>query len=105
MSITTWFVKIMSMLSSAKIEQKEIPDLRGFRLHWFRLQAYTSVAKAQLNLKENENFAKFMNTFYFHSQLIDDHFTLLGTNIFDLILILPNRKFKVSFELKNFLSS
>ena len=76
--ICTSFVKIMSMLSASQIEQKEYPDLRGFRLDWYRLQAYTSVAKAALNLKENDQLAKLMNTFYFHSQLIDDHKNLLG---------------------------
>lgn len=83
--ICTSFVKIMSLLSATQIENKEYPDLRGFRLDWCRLQAYTSVAKASLNLKENEQFAKFMNTFYFHSQLIDDHHKLLGKHCYLVI--------------------
>ena len=54
-----------------------MPDLRGFRLDWFRLQSYTSVARPNMNLMEMDKFAKFMNNNYFHSELIDNLHGLL----------------------------
>ena len=74
----------------------------GFRLDWFRFQAYTSqgstyrfvsvvtrptrraltipdksVAKASCDLRSQSDFAKQMHIFHFHSSLIDDQSKLL----------------------------
>ena len=76
----------------------------GFRLDWFRFQAYTSqgstttsspsaaaalsnldgnwipdksVAKASCDLRQQSDFAKQMHIFHFHSSLIDDQSKLL----------------------------
>lgn len=70
--ICSSFVQIMSQLSPTPIDENKIPDLRGFRLDWFRLQSYTSVARPNMNLMEMDKFAKFMNNNHFHSELIDD---------------------------------
>ena len=51
-------------------------DLRALRLDWFRMQAYTSVAKksslSSISLSHNEHFAQIMNTICFHSKCVDD---------------------------------
>uniref|UniRef100_A0A8C0L234 NCK associated protein 1 like n=1 Tax=Canis lupus dingo TaxID=286419 RepID=A0A8C0L234_CANLU len=46
-------------------------EFSGLRLDWFRLQAYTSVAKAPLHLHENPDLAKVMNLIVFHSRMLD----------------------------------
>lgn len=52
-------------------------ELMGFRLDWFRFQAYTSVAKASCDLRQQSDFAKQMHIFHFHSSLIDDQSKML----------------------------
>merc|ERR1712110_904492 len=52
-------------------------ELTGFRLDWFRFQAYTSISKTQCDLRKNGEFARVMNIIYFHSSLIDDQNRLL----------------------------
>ena len=46
-------------------------DFRGFRLDWFRLQAYTSTSKAVLSLSDNAELARTMNTIIFHTIMVD----------------------------------
>ena len=53
------------------VEENELFDFRGFRLDWFRLQAYTSVAKAGLVLRDHQGLAKHMNTVVFHTKMVD----------------------------------
>ena len=40
-------------------------------------QAYTSVAKSPVDLKNQGHFSRLMHTFHFHSTLIDDQSSLL----------------------------
>lgn len=41
------------------------------RLDWFRLQAYTSIAKTSLFIKDHKDLAKHMNTVVFHTKMVD----------------------------------
>ncbi|CAN9511818.1 unnamed protein product [Ophioblennius macclurei] len=65
------FVSILSALSIKQVENKEEIDLRAVRLDWLRLQAYTSVNKAPLPLKDYVDLAKVMNTVQFHTRMVD----------------------------------
>nr|CAB3264230.1 nck-associated protein 1 [Phallusia mammillata] len=70
--IMTSVVNTMTSLSIKQVEQKEIFDFRAMRLDWFRLQAYTSVNKAALYLKDNIGLARLMNTISFHCRVVDE---------------------------------
>ncbi|KAF6738772.1 Nck-associated protein 1-like [Oryzias melastigma] len=65
------FVSTLSALSIKQVENKEEIDLRAVRLDWLRLQAYTSVTKAPLPLKEYPDLAKVMNMIQFHTKMVD----------------------------------
>ena len=54
-----------------QVEENVLFDFRGIRLDWFRLQAYTSVGKAALILKDHIDLAKHMNTICFHTKMVD----------------------------------
>ncbi|XP_066287514.1 nck-associated protein 1-like isoform X4 [Branchiostoma lanceolatum] len=74
--IMSSFVNTMNGLSVKQgttllFEEGEIFDFRGMRLDWFRLQAYTSVSRAQLVLRENPDLARLMNTITFHTYMVD----------------------------------
>ncbi|XP_019617309.1 PREDICTED: nck-associated protein 1-like isoform X2 [Branchiostoma belcheri] len=69
--IMSSFVNTMNGLSVKQVEEGEIFDFRGMRLDWFRLQAYTSVSRAQLVLRENPDLARLMNTITFHTYMVD----------------------------------
>ncbi|XP_038608220.1 nck-associated protein 1-like isoform X2 [Tachyglossus aculeatus] len=69
--IMSSFVSTLSSLNPKQIEAGEKFDFSGLRLDWFRLQAYTSVAKAPLHLHENPDLAKIMNLIVFHSRMLD----------------------------------
>ncbi|CAJ1050442.1 nck-associated protein 1-like [Xyrichtys novacula] len=66
------FVSTLSALSVKQVENKEEFDLRGLRLDWLRLQAYTSVNKAPLPLKDYLDLAKVMNVIQFHTRMVDN---------------------------------
>nr|XP_018671569.1 nck-associated protein 1 isoform X2 [Ciona intestinalis] len=70
--IMTSIVNTMTSLSIKQVEQKELFDFRAMRLDWFRLQAYTSVNKAALSLKDNVVLARLMNTISFHCKVVDE---------------------------------
>uniref|UniRef100_H2ZNY4 Nck-associated protein 1 n=1 Tax=Ciona savignyi TaxID=51511 RepID=H2ZNY4_CIOSA len=70
--IMTSIVNTMTSLSIKQVEQKELFDFRAMRLDWFRLQAYTSVNKAALSLKDNIGLARLMNTISFHCKVVDE---------------------------------
>lgn len=61
----------ISSLTVKQVEDNEIFDFRGLRLDWFRLQAYSSVAKYPLNLHEHRELASLMNTIVFHTKVVD----------------------------------
>uniref|UniRef100_T1JIM6 Membrane-associated protein Hem n=1 Tax=Strigamia maritima TaxID=126957 RepID=T1JIM6_STRMM len=58
-------------LSVKQVESNELFDFQGIRLDWFRLQAYTSVSKAQMSLHEHRDLATLMNTITFHTKMVD----------------------------------
>ena len=53
------------------VEENELFDFVGLRLDWYRLQAYTSVDKASLVLKDHRSLAKHMNSVIFHTKMVD----------------------------------
>ena len=53
------------------VEENELFDFRGLRLDWYRLEAYTSVAKAGLVLRDHRDLARHMNTIIFHTKMVD----------------------------------
>uniref|UniRef100_H0VD15 NCK associated protein 1 like n=1 Tax=Cavia porcellus TaxID=10141 RepID=H0VD15_CAVPO len=69
--IMSSFVSTLSSLNLKQVDSGEKFEFSGLRLDWFRLQAYTSVAKAPLHLHENPDLAKVMNLIVFHSQMLD----------------------------------
>ncbi|XP_060677133.1 nck-associated protein 1-like [Hemiscyllium ocellatum] len=70
--IMSSFVNSMTSLNIKQVENGEEFNFKGFRLDWFRLQAYTSVAKTPLILRENLKLASLMNTIVFHTELLDN---------------------------------
>ncbi|XP_059186269.1 nck-associated protein 1-like [Centropristis striata] len=69
--LMTSFVSSLSALSVKQVENKEEFDLSALRLDWLRLQAYTSVNKAPLPIKEYPDLAKVMNMIQFHTRMVD----------------------------------
>ncbi|XP_064347143.1 nck-associated protein 1-like isoform X2 [Camelus dromedarius] len=69
--IMSSFVSTLSSLNPKQVDNGEKFEFSGLRLDWFRLQAYTSVAKAPLHLHENPDLAKVMNLIVFHSRMLD----------------------------------
>ncbi|KAK5608775.1 Nck-associated protein 1-like [Crenichthys baileyi] len=65
------FVSALSALSVKQVDNKEEFDFRGLRLDWLRLQAYTSVNKAPLPLRDYPDLAKVMNMIEFHTKMVD----------------------------------
>lgn len=53
------------------VEANEVFDFRGVRLDWFRLQAYTSVSRAGLVLRDHQDLGKHLNMIVFHTKLVD----------------------------------
>ncbi|KAL0273323.1 UNVERIFIED_CONTAM: hypothetical protein PYX00_006016 [Menopon gallinae] len=58
-------------LSVKQVEDNEMFNFMGLRLDWFRLQAYTSVAKSQLILSENPDLAALLDQTLFHTKMVD----------------------------------
>ncbi|XP_053172229.1 nck-associated protein 1-like [Scomber japonicus] len=65
------FVSTLSALSIKQVENKEEFDFSALRLDWLRLQAYTSVNKAALPIKDYPDLAKVMNVIQFHTKMVD----------------------------------
>uniref|UniRef100_A0A672YG45 NCK associated protein 1 like n=1 Tax=Sphaeramia orbicularis TaxID=375764 RepID=A0A672YG45_9TELE len=62
----------VSTLSTLSVKQgNEELDFRGLRMDWLRLQAYTSVNKAPLPIKDYPDLAKVMNVIQFHTKMVD----------------------------------
>ncbi|KAG9491698.1 hypothetical protein GDO78_000286 [Eleutherodactylus coqui] len=97
--IMSSFVSTLSALKVKQVEDKEVFDFRALRLDWFRLQAYTSVAKAPLSLRENQDLGKVMNLIMFHSWMLDSVEELI-TETSDLsIFCFHVRTFEKMFQL------
>ncbi|KAJ8259356.1 hypothetical protein COCON_G00183680 [Conger conger] len=69
--LMTSFVSDLSALTIKQVESGEKFDFRALRMDWLRLQAYTSVFKAPLPLKEYPDLAKIMNMTEFHTKMMD----------------------------------
>uniref|UniRef100_A0A8C0IRH6 Uncharacterized protein n=1 Tax=Chelonoidis abingdonii TaxID=106734 RepID=A0A8C0IRH6_CHEAB len=69
--IMSSFVSTLSSLTLKQVDKKEKFDFSGLRLDWFRLQAYTSVAKAPMQLRESPDVGRVMNLIMFHSKMLD----------------------------------
>ncbi|NWH49412.1 NCKPL protein, partial [Fregata magnificens] len=76
--ILSSFVSSLSALSVKEVDDKEQFDFTPLRLDWFRLQAYTSVAKASLPLGSNPDVGRVMNLIVFHTKLLDSLEELLA---------------------------
>jgi NCK-associated protein 1 len=59
------------LLTLISVEENEMFDFRAIRIDWIRLQAYTSVSKAQLVLSENRDLASLLDTIVFHTKMVD----------------------------------
>lgn len=55
-----------------QVEDNELFDFRAFRLDWFRLQAYMSIAKSSSKLIENRELTSFMDGIVFHTKMVDN---------------------------------
>ncbi len=53
------------------VEENELFDFRGLRLDWYRFQAYTSVSKGGLMVRDHRDLARHMNTIIFHTKMVD----------------------------------
>ncbi|KAL2091459.1 hypothetical protein ACEWY4_013722 [Coilia grayii] len=91
------FVSGLSALNVKQLENGEEFDFRAIRLDWLRLQAYTSVAKATLSLKEYPDLAKIMNMTQFHTRVIDNMDGLLQETADLSILCFYPRVFEKMF--------
>ncbi|KAJ0068539.1 hypothetical protein NL108_008892 [Boleophthalmus pectinirostris] len=108
--LLTSFVSTMSALSIKQVDNKEEFDLQALRLDWLRLQAYCSVSKAPLPIKEYPNLAKVMNVIQFHTKMVDNIEELLYETSELSILCFYPRVFEKMFsqssdEMKRFLMS
>ncbi|XP_071795826.1 nck-associated protein 1-like isoform X3 [Asterias amurensis] len=97
--ILSSFVQTMETLNLQKVESGDVFDFRGFRMDWFRLQAYTSVRKATLILTENHELARTMNTIVFHTIMVDDLDEILNETSDLSIFCHRSRFFDRMFEL------
>ncbi|XP_035825856.1 membrane-associated protein Hem isoform X2 [Aplysia californica] len=70
-TILSSFYNSIAALNVKQVEKNELFDFRGFRLDWFRLQAYTSVSKAGLELRNHHELARHMNAVVFHTKMVD----------------------------------
>ncbi|XP_051932866.1 nck-associated protein 1-like isoform X2 [Hippocampus zosterae] len=91
------FVSTLSVLSVKQVESKEEFDFRALRLDWLRLQAYTSVNKAPLPIKDYPDLAKVMNMIQFHTKMVDATEELLRETADVSILCFYPRLFEKMF--------
>ncbi|KAM3621969.1 uncharacterized protein V6R79_018401 [Siganus canaliculatus] len=92
------FVSTLSALTVKQVENKEEFDFTALRLDWLRLQAYTSVNKAPLPLKDYTDLAKVMNMITFHTKIVDSMEELLHeTSELSLLSFFP-RVFEKMFS-------
>uniref|UniRef100_A0A8C4GQB0 Nck-associated protein 1-like n=1 Tax=Dicentrarchus labrax TaxID=13489 RepID=A0A8C4GQB0_DICLA len=86
----------VSNLSALSVKQEEF-DFRALRLDWLRLQAYTSVNKAPLPIKDYTDLAKVMNMIQFHTRMVDSVEELLQETSEVSILCFYPRVFEKMF--------
>ncbi|XP_076845183.1 nck-associated protein 1-like [Brachyhypopomus gauderio] len=76
--LMTSFVSTLSALTLKQLEGSEEFDFKPLRLDWLRLQAYASIGKSTLALKDYPDLAKIMNMTQFHTKMLDDMDGLLS---------------------------
>lgn len=59
-------------LSVKQVEMGETFDFRAFRLDWFRLQAFMSVAKSPIKIMDHVDMARLFDSMIFHTRMIDN---------------------------------
>jgi NCK-associated protein 1 len=64
-------VRLYDLIRISLFSDASMYDFRALRLDWFRLQAYTSVARASLVLDKNRRLAIALNTATFHLKMVD----------------------------------
>uniref|UniRef100_A0A8B9HKT3 NCK associated protein 1 like n=1 Tax=Astyanax mexicanus TaxID=7994 RepID=A0A8B9HKT3_ASTMX len=96
--LMTSFVSQLSALNLKQLDGGEDFDLKAIRLDWLRLQAYSSVGKATLALKEYPDLAKIMNMTQFHTRMMDDVDELLIETADISILCFYPRVFEKMFS-------
>ncbi|KAM4587109.1 nck-associated protein 1-like [Odontesthes bonariensis] len=99
--LMTSFVSSLSALSVKQVENKEEFDFRALRLDWLRLQAYTSINKAPLPLKDYPDLAKVMNMIQFHTKMVDSMEEMLQETSELSILCFYPRVFEKMFSQSN----
>ncbi|EDV28689.1 uncharacterized protein TRIADDRAFT_51857 [Trichoplax adhaerens] len=70
--LITSLMNAMKDLSVAEEDQNSY-DLNAFRLDWFRLQAYTSVAKPMVSIRSVPEFVTLMDAAVSHSYYVDGY--------------------------------
>ncbi|XP_064384719.1 nck-associated protein 1 homolog [Halichondria panicea] len=77
--LMTSFVDTLARLQGKENAERPEFDFQALRLDWFRFQCLTSVNKAALSLKDNENgsLAPAMNGVVVHSKMVDNFQELL----------------------------
>uniref|UniRef100_A0A6Q2ZHZ6 NCK associated protein 1 like n=1 Tax=Esox lucius TaxID=8010 RepID=A0A6Q2ZHZ6_ESOLU len=99
--LMTSFVSTLSELTVNQVKNGEEFDLRAIRLDWLRLQAYTSVSKAPLMLKDYPDLAKIMNMTQFHTKMVDNIQEMLHETSDLSILCFYPRVFEKMFSLSS----
>uniref|UniRef100_A0A1B0GML4 Uncharacterized protein n=1 Tax=Phlebotomus papatasi TaxID=29031 RepID=A0A1B0GML4_PHLPP len=61
-----------SSLNVKQVEENETFDFRAFRLDWFRLQTYMSVAKSPIRIMDHVNLANLLDSMVFHTKMVDN---------------------------------
>ncbi|GAB0101031.1 Membrane-associated protein Hem [Sergentomyia squamirostris] len=61
-----------SSLSVKQVEENETFDFRAFRLDWFRLQTFMSVAKTAIRITDHVNLANLLDSMVFHTKMVDN---------------------------------
>ncbi|XP_065648480.1 nck-associated protein 1 homolog isoform X3 [Hydra vulgaris] len=84
--IMTDFVEALSSPDIKQGDASVMPDFRGLRLDWMRLQTYTSVRGSVPELKDNKDLAMLMNTISLHTKLVDSQDSILN-EVSDLSLL------------------
>ncbi|KAJ0023948.1 hypothetical protein NQD34_003847 [Periophthalmus magnuspinnatus] len=108
--LMTDFVSNLSALTVKQVDNKEEFDFQALRLDWLRLQAYCSVSKAPLPIKEYPDLARVMNVIQFHTKMVDNIEELIYETSELSILCFYPRVFEKMFsqscdDMKRFLMS
>uniref|UniRef100_A0A7G3APR1 Putative membrane-associated hematopoietic protein n=1 Tax=Lutzomyia longipalpis TaxID=7200 RepID=A0A7G3APR1_LUTLO len=61
-----------SSLNVKQVEENETFDFRAFRLDWFRLQTYMSVAKSPIRIVDHVGLANLLDSMVFHTKMVDN---------------------------------